>query len=324
MSKILEEVNAVFEIEISELEKVRTAINQSMEDVIQLINGCRGKVVLCGMGKPGHVAHKISASMSSMGIPSYTLHPAEAQHGDLGTLTKDDIIIFISNSGETSEICRILPNIRMMGVPMVGITSNGDSTMAQYMDYCITLPRIKEASSLGLAPTSSTTVAMVVGDAIAVVVSKMRDFKKEDFAIYHPAGALGKKLLTKVDDIMISGNDMPIVSGEATLFDALSVLCDTGVGGVMVSDDKNKLIGLVTDGDLKRYFKDDIEVYSKQVKEIMTHNPISACEGMLAVDALRIMENRNKPFTILPILSESQTIVGIVRMHDILQRGIFV
>ncbi len=321
---ILQEVKRVFDIEIRELRNVESVIDESIVAVIEAVNECRGKIVLCGMGKPGHIAKKISASMSSMGIPSYVLHPAEAQHGDLGMLTKEDVIIFISNSGETNEICRILPFVRLIGCVMVGITSNPDSTLGKYVDYLISLPKISEAGALGLAPTSSTTVELVIGDAIAVVVSKMKGFRKEDFAAYHPAGALGQKLTTRVKDLMISGEGLPVVHEGASFETAIEVLCECGCGGVMIVDEAMSLRGLITDGDLKRYLKGNIDVYSVCVDEVMTRKPVFVYSDILAVDALRTMENREKQLSVLPVLNSRDTVVGLLRTHDILKRGIFI
>lgn len=321
---ILKEVKNVFDIEIEQLQSVEAYLDESIVDVIKLINDCNGKVVLCGMGKPGHIARKISASMSSMGIPSYVLHPADAQHGDLGMLTKDDVIIFISNSGETKEICQILPTVRLIGLKMVGITSSPDSTLGKYVDYLVSIPKLTEAGALGLAPTSSTTAELVIGDAIAVVVSKMRNFKKEEFASYHPAGSLGQKLNTKVSDLMISDEMIPRISVGESLEKAVEVLCETGHGGVMITDSKLKLKGLITDGDLKRYMRKNIDMYSTIVDDVMTKSPVVVYEDMLAVDALRTMENREKQLSVLPVLSRDNKVVGLLRTHDVLQRGIFV
>ncbi len=321
---ILKEVKKVFDIEIEQLQSVEAYLDESIVDVIKLINDCNGKVVLCGMGKPGHIARKISASMSSMGIPSYVLHPADAQHGDLGMLTKDDVIIFISNSGETKEICQILPTVRLIGVKMVGITSSPDSTLGKYVDYLVSIPKLTEAGALGLAPTSSTTAELVIGDAIAVVVSKMRNFKKEEFASYHPAGSLGQKLNTKVSDLMISDEMIPRISVGESLEKAVEVLCETGHGGVMITDSELKLKGLITDGDLKRYMRKNIDMYSTIVDDVMTKSPVVVYEDMLAVDALRTMENREKQLSVLPVLSRDNKVVGLLRTHDVLQRGIFV
>ena len=321
---ILKEVKNVFDTEIEQLQIVEANLDDSLVDVIELINECKGKIVLCGMGKPGHIARKISASMSSMGIPSYVLHPADAQHGDLGMLTKDDVIIFISNSGETKEICQILPTVRLIGLKMVGITSSPDSTLGKYVDHLISIPKLTEAGALGLAPTSSTTAELVIGDAIAVVVSKMRNFKKEDFASYHPAGSLGQKLNTKVSDLMISNEKIPIISIGESFEKAIEVMCETGHGGVMIIDTEMNLRGLITDGDLKRYMRKNIDMYTTIVDDVMTKSPVVVYEDMLAVDALRTMENREKQLSVLPVLNREERVVGLLRTHDVLQRGIFI
>jgi arabinose-5-phosphate isomerase len=239
-------------------------------------------------------------------------------------LTKDDVIIFISNSGETKEICQILPTVRLIGVKMVGITSSPDSTLGKYVDYLVSIPKLTEAGALGLAPTSSTTAELVIGDAIAVVVSKMRNFKKEEFASYHPAGSLGQKLNTKVSDLMISDEMIPRISVGESLEKAVEVLCETGHGGVMITDSELKLKGLITDGDLKRYMRKNIDMYSTIVDDVMTKSPVVVYEDMLAVDALRTMENREKQLSVLPVLSRDNKVVGLLRTHDVLQRGIFV
>lgn len=321
---ILAEVKKVFNIEIEQLQKVESNLDESIVDVINLINECNGKIVLCGMGKPGHIARKISASMSSMGIPSYVLHPADAQHGDLGMLTNDDVIIFISYSGETKEVCQILPTVRLIGLKMIGITSSPESTLGKYVDYLIAIPKVVEAGTLGLAPTSSTTAELVIGDAIAVVVSKMRDFKKEEFASYHPAGSLGQKLNTKVSDLMICDEKTPLITLGESLEKAVEVLCETGHGGVMIIDSERNLKGLITDGDLKRYMRKNVDMYSTVVDDVMTKSPVVVYEDMLAVDALRTMENREKQLSVLPVLNSEDKVAGLLRTHDILQRGIFI
>lgn len=323
MMDILTEVKRVFDTEIQEVNRVEESLDHSVVDVIHAINRCTGKVVLCGMGKPGHIAGKISASMSSLGIQSYVLHPGEAMHGDLGTLSDNDIIIVISNSGETAEICSILPNIRMIGTPIAAITSNGSSTLAQYSDYLICLPEMREACALNLAPTSSTTAALVIGDAIAVVVSEMRRFKKENFAMNHPAGALGRKLTTKVEDIMAKGDDVPQILIHSKMEQAIIEMCRTGLGAIIIVDEDNYMQGLITDGDLKRYLQKRIDVYNMDVEEVMTREPIAVSGHMLAADALKIMESREKQLSVLPVLDEENKVSGLIRNHDILKLGIF-
>lgn len=321
---VYDDYRSVFDIEIQELENVKNYLNpESMEKVIEILNTCEGKVVLCGMGKPGHIGRKISATMSSLGISSYFLHPAEAQHGDMGTLTSGDVIIIISNSGETSEVCEMLPNIKMIGIPIIAMTSYRNSTLAQYADYLIELPVMKEATPLNLAPTSSTTAALVVGDALAVAVSSRRKFTKENFALYHPAGALGRKLTTKVSDLMYSGEDNPTIRVGNTLDDAIYVMSEKGLGAISIVDEKCQLRGIITDGDLKRYMSNKVNIYSAIVDEVMTEKPVVVKPNVLAIEALRLMEKREKQLSVLPVVDEEGIVVGLIRNHDIIQLGIF-
>ena len=321
---ILAEVKKVFDIEMHELSKVEQTLNDNIVEVIHAINACEGKIVLCGMGKPGHIARKIAASMSSLGIHAYVLHPGEAMHGDLGTLSSKDIVLIISNSGETLEICSILPNIRMIGAPIVAITSHRESTLAQYADYLLCLPIMQEACSLNLAPTSSTTAALVIGDAIAVVVSEMRKFRKENFALYHPAGALGKKLTIKVDDIMVKGEEVPKILIHSNMERAIVEMCRTGLGAVIIIDSDDHMCGLISDGDLKRYLEKKIDVYNMNVEEVMTKKPIYTYQNILAVEALKMMENREKQISVLPVLDQEEKVIGLIRNHDIIKLGIFI
>lgn len=321
---IIADIRKVFDTEIAELENVKNSLDEEMvKKIVTLLSQCDGKVVLSGMGKPGHIGRKISATMSSLGISSYFLHPAEALHGDLGTLSQDDVIIIISNSGETAEVCNMLPNIKMIGTPIIAMTSYPESTLAQYADYLLELPVMQEACALHLAPTSSTTAELVMGDALAVVLSEMKQFKKENFALYHPAGSLGRKLITKVSDLMHTGEENPIVPEGSTLKTAIYVMSKTGLGAVSIVDTEGKLAGLITDGDLKRYMEKEVDVYNVLVNEVMTKNPIVVSEKILAIEALRIMEKREKQLSVLPVVAENGKVVGLIRNHDIIQLGIF-
>lgn len=320
---ILQEVKKVFDIEVTELLKVEKSLDGSIVEVIRQIDNCRGKIILCGMGKPGHIARKIAATMSSLGVQAYVLHPGEAMHGDLGTLSKDDIIIAISNSGETDEICKILPNIKYIGTRLVAITSNSDSTLAQYADNIIILPKMREAHNLNLAPTSSTTAALVIGDAIAIVVSQMRDYQKENFALFHPAGRLGKELTMRVCNIMASGESLPFVYAGCRMEEAIVKMCETGLGAIIVTDEYMNMMGLISDGDLKRYLMLHKDIYDKVVDEVMTKRPVYVYEDRLAVEALKLMEDREKQLSVLPVLDRDNHVVGLVRNHDIVKLGIF-
>lgn len=321
---ILSEIRNVFDVEINELVNVKNSLSNSIIDVVNVVNDCKGKVVLCGMGKPGHIAKKISATMSSLGVQSYTMHPAEAMHGDLGTLSGDDVIIFISNSGETVEICHILPNIKMIGATMVAITSHPESTLAKYSDFVIGLPVMLEASAYNLAPTSSTTAALVIGDAIAVVVSKMRKFQEENFALFHPAGTLGRKLTTTVYDVMAKGDEVPIVCKDSTILQAIEEMCEKPMGAVIITDDGNNMCGLITEGDLRRSYEKKIDVYNALVNDVMTKTPVYTRPDALAVEALKIMERGKYSLSVLPVLNNDNKVCGLISNHSIIRLGIFI
>ena len=321
---ILSEIKNVFDVEMNALVNVKNSLSNSIIDVVNVVNDCKGKVVLCGMGKPGHIAKKISATMSSLGIQSYTLHPAEAMHGDLGTLSGDDVIIFISNSGETAEICHILPNIKMIGATMAAITSHPESTLAKYSDFVIELPIMLEASVHNLAPTSSTTAALVIGDAIAVVVSKMRKFKKENFALFHPAGTLGRKLTTTVYDVMAKEAEVPVVRVDSTILQAIEEMCEKPMGAVIITDDDNNMCGLITEGDLRRSYERKIDVYNTLVNDVMTKTPVYTRPDVLAVEALKIMERGKHSLSVLPVLDNDNTVCGLISNHSIIRLGIFI
>lgn len=312
----------VIDTEIEEISKVRNSFDDSIINIINVLIECKGKVVLCGMGKPGHIGRKISATMSSLGIHSTFLHPGEAMHGDLGLLTSDDIIIMISNSGMTSEICNIIPNIKLIGSKIIAITSGKDSDLAHYADFCILLPEINEACSLNLAPTSSTTVELVIGDAIAVTLSELCKFKKEDFALYHPAGSLGRKLLTRVSDIMHSEIKNPTVRNGETIKNAIVEITVKGLGAVNIIDSQGNMLGIVTDGDIRRCMEKGIDIYTEPVDKIMTTRPIFATPTMLAIDALKLMEEREKQLSVLPVIDENKKSIGLIRMHDVILKGI--
>lgn len=316
---ILSEARKVFDTEILALEKTRDNLDETIIKIINLIVSCKGKVIVTGMGKPGHIATKIAATFSSLGTPSFCLHPAEAMHGDLGMISSDDIVLAISYSGESDEIVRILPNIKLIGAKIIALTGNKDSTLAKAADITQVLPKFKEACYLGLAPTSSTTAELCFGDALAVVASGIYGFKDADFGKFHPAGSLGKKLILKVSDLMAKENENAVVHTGVPLRDAIIELGQKGLGVVSVVDDSKKLIGIVTDGDLRRLLLKGADVYSLSVQDAMTKNPVSIQPEKLAIEALSIMRDKN--ISCMPVISENM-LVGTIRLQNIIGAGI--
>jgi arabinose-5-phosphate isomerase len=318
---ILAESKYVFETEVHAINLVKDALDESFVKIVELISQCTGKVIVTGMGKPGHVSRKISATMSSLGTSSFFLHPAEALHGDLGMVSPNDIVMAISYSGESEEIKHILPNIKIIGATLIGISGNSNSTLIKYSDYSFVLPKFKEACSMNLAPTSSTTVEMVLGDALAVSLSKIYGFREHNYALYHPAGSLGKKLLIKVNDIMHYGENNATVKTGTILKDAIIEMSTKAIGIINIVNDKDELVGVFTDGDLRRTLAREVNVYGLSVDDVMVKTPINIDHDMLAVDALKLMKDNN--ISALPIIKDLK-LIGTVRVNDILGAGIFV
>ena len=324
MESIIESGKKVFDTEIKALEATRDALDGSFAEIVSEIQKCEGKVVVTGMGKSGHIASKIAATMSSLGTSSFFLHPAEALHGDLGMISKNDIVIAISNSGESDEIVNILPNIKLIGAKIVGISSNADSTLIRNSDLSFIFPKMKEACNLSLAPTSSTTATLVLGDALAVVLSGLSGFGKDNYALLHPAGSLGKKLLLKVSDVMLGGeNDSRIISGSK-LKEAIVEMGKKTLGVVNVVDADNRLCGIITDGDLRRLLDRGVDIYNCIVDDVMTIKPITITGDRLAVDALVTIKNAERQITSLPVVDNDGILQGTVRIYDIVNRGIIV
>ncbi|MFC4599638.1 KpsF/GutQ family sugar-phosphate isomerase [Cohnella hongkongensis] len=322
---IVSEGKKVFEDEIEALRYIKDRIDAKFEALVNMIYASKGRVIITGMGKSGHIGTKIAATMSSLGTPSYFLHPAEGVHGDLGMITREDIVIAVSNSGETDEVLNLIPSIKMIGAQLVGITGKPNSSIGKVADLNIILPVPREASLNNLAPTSSTTAQLVFGDALAVVLSRLKGFNTNDFALFHPSGALGKRLLIRIKDIMLKGEDNPVVSVRSNLKEAIIVMSSRGLGGVSVVNEENKLVGIITDGDLRRIFEksnDSSNVFEMRVKDVMTATPITINENELAITALELMENRPKEILVLPVVDDHHVVVGIVRIHDILKAGI--
>ena len=316
----LQEARNVFDIEIKAMEKTRDSLDDVFLKILQMVVDCKGKVVVTGMGKPGHVAKKMAATFASLGTPSFFLHPGEAMHGDLGMISESDLVIAISYSGESDEIIKILPNIKLIGAQLVGITGNAHSTLAQVADVVQVLPEFEEACHLGLAPTSSTTVALCYGDALAVAASRIYGFKKEDFGKFHPAGALGKKLILKVGNLMAKGEDNPKVLKGTLLMDAIDVMSHKGLGVVSVVDDKEHLVGFITDGDLRRLIEKKVDFYNETVDNFMIKSPLRTTEDVLAVQALNFI--REHRINNLPVVDENNILVGTLTWQMIIRAGI--
>lgn len=318
-NEVIAEGKKLFDTEIAALEITKNALDESFVKIVELIVNCTGKVVITGMGKPGHIGTKIAATMSSLGTPSFFLHPAEAQHGDLGMLRSDDVVIAISFSGESEEVTKLIPSLKVIGVPLVGISGNKDSTLIRNSDYSFVFPYFKEACPMNLAPTSSTTAALAFGDALAVCASVIYGFNEKNFALFHPAGSLGKKLLYTVGDIMHTGESNPVVGCDAMLRDAIIVMSKKALGIVNISEN-GKLKGVFTDGDLRRALSNEnIDVYKADIKSLMSVNPITVPSNMLAIEALKLMNDRN--ISALPVVDNGM-LAGTVRINDITNTGI--
>lgn len=315
----LAEGKRVFDIEIAALEKTRDALGDTYLQILDLITNCEGKVIITGMGKPGHIAAKLAATFASLGTPAFRLHPAEAMHGDLGMVSANDIVIAISFSGESDEIVRILPNIKMIGAKLVGITGNPNSTLAKTSDVVQVLPKFEEACYLGLAPTSSTTAALCYGDSLAVVASGVYGFKDSNYALFHPAGSLGKKLILKVEDLMATGEKNAIIHVSVPLKDAIIELSKKGLGAVTIVDDECMVLGIITDGDLRRQLEKGVDVYKLKVEDIMSKKPSTVSKDMLAVEALKVLKEKN--ISCLLVAEEGKAI-GTIRVQDIIGVGI--
>lgn len=317
---MIKRAKEVLRIEAEAISSLIKRVDKNFEKAVRLILACKGKVVVTGMGKPGFIGEKISATLSSTGTPSLSLHPADAIHGDLGRVTKEDVIIAISNSGETEEILRLLPTLKKIGAKLIAMTGNMRSTLAKYSDVVLNVGVKREACPFNLAPTASTTATLAFGDALAIALLDKRGFKKEDFAFYHPGGALGKRLLLKVEDIMRKGKANPIVKGEMKVKGVLLKITEARAGSASVVDKKGTLIGIFTDGDLRRHLETDAALSSRQVKNVMTKNPITISKEMLAADAFRIL--REKKIDEIPVVDKSKRPIGLVDVQDLLKAGL--
>lgn len=310
----------VFDTEINALNQTKRALDDTFEKIVRLIIESNGKIVLCGMGKSGHIARKIAATFSSLGTPSIFLHPAEALHGDLGAISSNDVVILLSNSGESQEILHILPSIKFIGAGMVAITSERESTLAKECDYVQIIPKVKEACALNLAPTSSTTAVLAYGDALAVAISNYHHFTEKDFAVFHPEGALGKKILIRVEDIMAKGEDIPVVEVGCKISDAIMEMSKKGLGVVTIVNEHGQLAGLLTDGDLRRAIEKRIDMYSDIIDHIMTENPQWIVKDILAAEALQKL--KKKSLNNYPVVDGQMEVIGVITWQMIVKSGI--
>lgn len=311
---------AVIETEAEALGAMIQRIDDDFVSACEHMLACQGRIVVLGMGKSGHIGNKIAATLASTGSPAFFVHPGEASHGDLGMITEKDVVLALSNSGETEELLTIVPLIKRLGVPLIALTGRPESTLARSATVHLDVSVEKEACPLGLAPTASTTAALVMGDALAISLLESRGFTAEDFARSHPAGRLGRRLLLHIGDIMHSGDGVPCVSPEASVAEALVEMTRAGLGITAVIDQDSKLLGVFTDGDLRRAVDNRIDVHSTQVKQVMTVNGKTIEPNRLAVEAAQMME-RHKIHA-LPVVDENNRVVGAFNIHDLLRAGV--
>ncbi len=310
----------VLELEARTLTELIASVDSSFTAACEHLLACRGRVIVTGMGKSGHIGNKIAATLASTGTPSFFVHPAEASHGDLGMITSDDAVIALSNSGETAEVLTILPVIKRKGATLIGMTGRPGSTLARLADVHLHVSAREEACPLNLAPTSSTTAALAMGDALAIALLEARGFTAEDFALSHPGGALGRRLLLSVDDVMHSGERLPTVPVSASLAEALLEMTRKGLGMTTVLDPQGMLAGIFTDGDLRRMLDRGIDVRAATIAEVMSSNPVTIESGHLAAEALQIMETRK--INGLIVCDKQHRPIGALNMHDMLRAGV--
>ena len=311
---------AVIQVEALAISALAKQINDNFVVACKLLFNCTGRVVVIGMGKSGHIAGKIAATLASTGTPAFFVHPGEASHGDLGMITKQDVVLALSNSGETEEILKILPLIKRLGVPLIAMTGNPASTLGIVATTHINVAVEHEACPLGLAPTSSTTAALVMGDALAVSLLEARGFTRDDFALSHPGGSLGRRLLLRVSDIMHVGNDIPSVSESAFISHALLEMTEKKLGMTAIVDAGNRVIGIFTDGDLRRTLAKNLDLQHTPISEVMTPQCAVISEDILAAEAMQIMEQ--KKINALIVVDEHRLAIGALNMHDLIRAGI--
>lgn len=320
LSKIIDTAKEVLDIEAKSILRLKDSIGEDFDKAIDILYNCKGRVIVTGMGKSGIIGKKIAATMSSTGTPTYFLHPAESTHGDSGVITRNDVIIAISNSGETQELMNLLPLIKRFGCPLIGMTGNINSTLAKTSDVTLDISVEREADTLGKAPTASTTATLAMGDALAVCLMEEKGFTKEDFLMFHPSGKLGKGLTYKVKDLMITGEKMPIVKDSESFTGVIRTISDYKLGMAMIIDNSGTLSGVLTDGDIRRTIIKHNDTSGLSVKDVMTVNPKRITADAYAASALNLMEKYS--ITALAVVDDKNAPVGVIHVHDLLRAGV--
>ena len=319
---ILEELRRVIRLEGQAIAQLEGSLGPQFVQAVEMLRASRGKIVLTGVGKSGLIANKIAATMVSTGTPAVFLHGSEGMHGDIGIVAKDDIVLAVGKSGESEELLALLPFIRKIGAKIMAITAQSQSTLAKNSDVVLVTPIQEEACPLQLAPTCSTTAALVLGDALAMALMKLRDFQPADFALFHPGGQLGKRLILTVGDLMRKGEANPVVHLQDDIRSVLCEMTEKRAGAVSVIDDEQRLLGLMTDFDIRRVLEEGKDLFSLSVSEVMNPKPSWVYEDEKAVKALEFMEKREKPISLLPVLNRQEKVVGMIHVHDLISRGL--
>ncbi|MGR9089199.1 MAG: KpsF/GutQ family sugar-phosphate isomerase [Gammaproteobacteria bacterium] len=321
IERLLGVARAVIDIEARAVAQLVDQIDAAFGLAVTIMLGCKGRIVVLGMGKSGHIGGKIAATLASTGSPAFFVHPGEASHGDMGMITPEDVVVALSNSGETNELVILIPLIRRLGVPLIAMTGNAGSSLAKQATVHIDVGVAEEACPLGLAPTSSTTAALAMGDALAIAMLEARGFTEEDFARSHPGGALGRRLLLKIGGLIHTGDEMPTVTPTAAIGDALVEMTRKGLGMTAVIDVAGHVKGIFTDGDLRRVIDQRIDINTTPIENVMTRDCTTADADILAADALRIMQERK--INALLVVDHEQRLSGVLNMHDLLRSGAF-
>jgi arabinose-5-phosphate isomerase len=318
--QLLARAQRVLQSEVAAVVALQARLGESFVQACRLLHDCRGRVVVTGIGKSGHIGNKIAATLASTGTPSFFLHPAEASHGDIGMLTADDVVLAISNSGETAELLTILPVIKRLGIELIVLTGRAQSTLARAATVTLDVSVPEEACPHNLAPTASTTATLAMGDALAVAVLEARGFTEDDFARFHPGGALGRRLLLHVSDVMRTGEDIPAVAPEASLREGLLEISRKGLGMTAIVDGTRRVLGVFTDGDLRRTLDRTQDLQGQRMQALMTRNPKTIQASVLAAEAVHLMESSR--ITALLVVDEHHTLIGALNVHDLLRAGV--